>query len=683
MRYRQRTLLPILFVALFFVARLSAGQDGELILDRAMHHLGDDPTPDWTEAPEQPEGGRLEFDFDGRSNDGEWTLKYRQRNVNNTWRVLINGREVIVLRRFEELLDVVAPIPAGMLVDGPNTFVLEGDTPTDDITFGNISISTASLRESLHLRPVRVRVTDAAGGPSPARITIANGDGELAPVYYADALHQATRDGVVYTDAGEARFEVAEGDYTIYATRGSEWSLATAAVSVGADPIDLSLAIERVVDTTGFVACDTHIHTLTFSGHGDSSVEERMVTLAGEGVELAISTDHNHNTDYVPYQARMELNEFFTPVVGNEVTTAIGHFNAFPLDPEEEVPAYKVDDVVTLVDGIRAKGAQVVILNHPRWPDHERGPFGVIELSHFTGANNLHWTYPFDAVELINSCTEEESPMLLFEDWFALLNRGERVSAVGSSDSHTVGDPVGGGRTYVASSTDDPAAIDVDEACRAIVAGRTSISMGIFLDTSVSVSGSSERYTMGDLVPLADAGGVCDVRLRIAAPEWIRPERATLFVNGRPAEELDLAQHGAGNGAMDAEVTVTLSDGLGEDAWLVWVVIGSGIDGPFWPLHNDYTLGATNPVFLDVNGDGAYQSPRESARKLVHAAGSDRQALIVGLREASQAVAIQALDLVRVHYETGARERLRDVGASAGAAHTRIDEYLESLAEIR
>ena len=65
----------------------------------------------------------------------------------------------------------------------------------------------------------------------------------------------------------------------------------------------LTLPISQEVDTPGFVAADTHLHTYSFSGHGDASLDERIFTLAGEGVELAIATDHNHFTDYKPQQA--------------------------------------------------------------------------------------------------------------------------------------------------------------------------------------------------------------------------------------------------------------------------------------------------------------------------------------------------------------------------------------------
>jgi hypothetical protein len=374
MRVRPELALALGLATLLLAATSADPQAREQVLDPRMHHLGNDPTPEWTEAPVPPEAAPLEFAFESRANAGEWTLAFTQRNINNRWAVSLNEREVAVCRPRDELREVFHPVPAGTLVEGRNTFLLSTDQPADDITFGRVRVSDEATGEAV---PARITVTDLAlTGP------------------WADA-----------------------------------------------SPVTLSLAIRREVDTTGYVACDTHIHTLTFSGHGDASVEERLVTLAGEGVELAISTDHNHNTDYLPYRDELGLKRSFTTVVGNEVTTPIGHFNAFPLDPAAAVP---------LVADMRAKGARVVILNHPRWPSHEEGPFGVIGLNHFTGSGSgaPFSEYPFDAMELINSTTEENAPMLLFEDWFSLLNRGERVFAVGSSD--------------------DPAWIDVDHACHGI-----------------------------------------------------------------------------------------------------------------------------------------------------------------------------------------------------------------------
>jgi hypothetical protein len=575
---------------------------------------------------------------------------------------------VATLARRDGLETHYYAVPAGVLRDGVNTFALVGEVPTDDITVGEIRLHERPFREVLDLRVVTIGVRDAAdGGPSPARVTVLDAEGAFAPLYFAERLHTAVREGVCYTADGEARFELPPGRYEVYATRGPEWSLGRAELVVEAAEHAVDLELVREVDTSGFVACDTHIHTLTFSGHGDSSVEERMVTLAGEGVELAVSTDHNHNTDYRPYQERMELTRWFTPVVGNEVTTPVGHFNAFPLDPADEVPPYDLRDVAQIVEGMRAKGAQVVILNHPRWPDHQQGPFGVYALDTFTGASAM--PHPYDAMELINSQTEEPEPLSLFRDWFALLNRGERVWGVASSDSHTVSGVVGMGRTYVESSSDEPAALDVDECCRHIATGRTTVSMGIFADVDVAGRGP------GELVAAAGEQEL-ELSLRVASASWVRPRQAVVYVDGAPIRSIDVpAEPGrATDVRLDARLPVPP-----HDAWVVCVVTGAGVGGRWWPQINDYTLAATNPVFLDCDGDGAFSSPRETARRMLAEGGSDPEALALLLERCDEAVALQALDLAREDYLRAADERLRGGAAAAAERMERVRAWLERL----
>ena len=68
----------------------------------------------------------------------------------------------------------------------------------------------------------------------------------------------------------------------------STGSIPAVALAEG-DEKHLDLSIRREVSTAGLVACDTHVHTLTYSGHGDATIDERAVTLAGEGIELPIA----------------------------------------------------------------------------------------------------------------------------------------------------------------------------------------------------------------------------------------------------------------------------------------------------------------------------------------------------------------------------------------------------------
>jgi hypothetical protein len=637
-------------------------------------HLGDDPTPEWTEAPAEPEGTSLSFSFDAKALNHGQLLAITHHNINNDWTVHINGERAFMLRKIEDRGVQLYEVPKGLLRDGANQLMLSGSHPADDITFGPVTLHEGDLRQVLNLRRVEVRVTSDSMGPLPARVTVLDSEGNLAETYYGARLQTAVRLGVLYTSDGSLEFEVPAGEYTILATRGVEWSMAKATVAVtgSQQSVELRLTHELKDATTGFVAADTHIHTLTHSGHGDSSVEERMVTLAGEGVELAIATDHNHNTDYGPTQAAMGLQGEFKSVVGNEVSTPIGHLNAFPLNPDDAVPAHDLNDIVKIVEGIRAKGAKAVILNHPRWPDHETGPHGVIGLDPITGVWSGDWACPFDAIELINSQTEEREPMLLFQDWFLLLNRGERVFAVGSSDSHTVGGVVGQGRTYVKSSTDFAPDIDEIETAENIANGHSSISMGIVAELRID-----------SLPVMGETASPSEVSLHIAAPSWVTPTKATLYANGLAVWSQAIPVNTSGGPTL-ANFTVDLTP-RGDlalpdhDYHLIAVIEGLGVGSKAWPQINDYTLAATNPLFVDANYSEGYEAPLEWAKTLVKERGTDDATVASVLQEIDSSVAIQYLQLVREAYLADAERRVNALGINARVKHPNLLEWLRSL----
>ena len=60
-------------------------------------------------------------------------------------------------------------------------------------------------------------------------------------------------------------------------------------------------------------------------------------------------------------------------------------------------------------------------------------------------------------MEVLNSSAQQSDFMLVYRDWFALLNHGYRITAVGSSDGHDVSRYiVGQGRTYIACPDERP-----------------------------------------------------------------------------------------------------------------------------------------------------------------------------------------------------------------------------------
>ncbi|MFC1759526.1 hypothetical protein ACFL2H_12295 [Planctomycetota bacterium] len=66
---------------------------------------------------------------------------------------------------------------------------------------------------------------------------------------------------------------------------------------------------------------------MTHSGHGDATVEDRMITLAAEGIEMPVATDHNVHIDHRSFARQGNVSKYFTPIIGNEVTSGIGHVN--------------------------------------------------------------------------------------------------------------------------------------------------------------------------------------------------------------------------------------------------------------------------------------------------------------------------------------------------------------------
>jgi hypothetical protein len=476
---------------------------------------------------------------------------------------------------------------------------------------GEITLDTRPSSVILDEVSLDVHVADAdTGRPLPCRITLVDERGALVPLSATPDPHLAIRPGVAYTAVGHARLGLRPGRYTVYATRGFEYGLDERKITLeSGERKRIALAIRREVPTPGLAACDTHVHTLTHSGHGDATIEERVVTLAGEGIELPIASDHNHLTDLGPTAGRLGLADAFTPVIGDEVTTRRGHFNAFPFSGRDPVPDAEKDDWSDLIRGIRAGlSDRVVILNHPRDLHGNFRPFDAANFPAARDAARRGGVSGFDAVEVINSGAMNSDPLLLFRDWFALWNHGCLVTAVGSSDSHDVSRYiVGQGRTYIACRDTNPAQIDVAEACRNLRDGRALVSLGLLADLSVD-----DRYHVGDLA--TGLGTHLRVSVTVLGPSWTRADHVTLYANGVVIRDRTIEPTSAAG--QKARITFEIPRPP-RDVALVGIASGPGITGPFWELARPYqptsrtwqprVWGATNPIKIDGDGDGEFQ----------------------------------------------------------------------------
>lgn len=588
---------------------------------------------------------RFEHRFTAKANTQPAVLAIRQAGVKRSWGVHLNGKRLGSLATEDGKLELLFDLPPGSLAEGENHLVVEPPKELDDITLGPVRIIDAPRETWLRGGEIHVRVTDAAtDAPLPCRLTVTRSDGTLQPLLALPETEVAVRTGVVYTRAGEATLFLPEGEYRVQAGRGFEWGLVSGKVKVRSEKrIELALSLPREVDTRGWIAVDSHIHTRALSGHGDATLRERVLTVAGEGIELAVATEHNHHGDYGPAAVSAGLADRFTAVGGNEVTTKHGHFNAFPIEPGSAVAPHGETDWAKLLPAVRSTpGVRVVTLNHPRDAHSGFVPLGEAEFEADSGIHRREDDLRVDAIEVITSGAMQSDILLLYRDWFALLNRGHRLSAVGSSDSHDVNRfLLGQGRTYVAAPDENPSRLDLDAVWKSYGEGRLLVSLGLLAMIRVD-----DRFTPGDL-----ATGLSDtvkVEATVLGPSWSRTDHVALYANGILLRESALEDPGrAGEKArLSWEIPRPR-----HDVHLVVIATGPGSEDPAWPIPRPYqpsdpafvprVIGSTNPVWLDADGDGRFQSARDLARRLLEVHGREPSDWEGPLRDYDEAVAIQ------------------------------------------
>jgi hypothetical protein len=592
---------------------------------------------------------RFERRFEAKANAEEHTLRVWQRDVKQTWPVMLNGRRLGSLVTAETALESLLTIPAGALRDGENVLTMEPPTNLDDIEVGPVFIAARAMKDVMSGAQIDVTVTDDKKNEGlPCRLTLTRTDGTLQPLCAEPAGDVAVRIGVVYTRNGQAVLSLPPGEYVLHAGRGMEWSVEKTAISLSAGDVKpVALKLRREVPTEGWIALDSHIHTLTHSGHGDAKIEERMLTIAGEGIELAVATDHNHHTDYAPSAASMGVAERFTSVIGNEVTTKHGHFNAFPIQAGAPVVNHQQEDWAKLLPEIRAMpGVKVITLNHPRDLHSGFAPLGGVQFNPKTGKHRHADALDIDAMEVITSGAMQSDIHLLYRDWFALLNRGHRIAAIASSDTHDVNRFIlGQGRTYVAAKDADPAKLDLDEVWRSYKEGRLLVSLGLL--AQVKVNG---KFGVGDLA--TGIGESLEVEATVFGPAWAQADRVELYANGIMIREQKIEDdHRAGE-----KTRVMWKIGKpAHDVHLVVIATGPGVTEPFWEIPRPYqptskafvsrVIGSTNPVWVDADGDGRFESAFGIAQRLIKESDGDEAKLREALKCCDEAVVVQVESL--------------------------------------
>lgn len=429
--------------------------------------------------------------------------------------------------------------------------------------------------------------------PTPVRIFLAPGRDQPWPAAYTFQDYLPP----------QAKFFMPAGEYTLYASRGPGHELYAENVTVVADQTTtVEARLVKVVDLGPWITADFHLHS---TRSVDSAASRRLRVLGGiaEGLSVMVGTDHDALTDYTPTLRALGLESMLRPVVGAEMSMLYGHMNGWPLRlPESReaywVPSwavYEADRFVRMLDPhevaetLRAAGAEVVQINHPR---DGQGVFGYLGLEPGTAATRKPWPNA-QTMELLNGKRIGDYPEVL-SDFFNLVANGKKITAVGVSDSHSPYSGPGYARTLIKGPGGPLSELDLSAVWRSLAEGRAAAVLGPY--AWLTAKKDTATAEMGEVL---NASGPITLEVKIAAAQHISVTGFTVFENGLPLISRTLTSTDADPSDAALRFLGTVTATPTADAHYELEVRG-GSNRPF----ADQSLTFTNPVYVDANGDG-------------------------------------------------------------------------------
>ena len=453
------------------------------------------------------------------------------------------------------------------------------------------------------MRPARIKVSvrDVGGKPIAFRLTLRPAGGKP----------KAKRRTLVDVD-GDATFEVPAGKYDAWVHHGPFWSMHKQVLDVQELKIaTLDVKLRRIVDPGPWRSADFHVHA-EHSTDGSASVRYRVASAVAEELHYIVSTDHDHVTDYSPWIAAAGLGNQLVTARGVEVsTTAHGHFNAWPLPakPAEAgngAPRWggvALTELFGIFDDGKTK--PLVQCNHPRYSG--AGYFDAIGLDpkqDNTAKQVDKKLLGCSALEVINGIAHKDTPKLL-ADFFALLNRGIRITATGTSDCHGRHDFAGNPRTLlrISGSPQHPVGGSPHQFDEALIAGRAIATAGPLL--TIAAHNGNKTVEIGAM--LGKLTGETTVTAKLRAPEWLPLGRLVVYRNGAKVFDKKVVAKPDKNGlqAFDAVGLPSQVSTSGQDEW--WVAVHEPGPGSGEPGIHRPPWAVTNPVFIDGDGDGKWR----------------------------------------------------------------------------
>ena len=513
----------------------------------------------------------------------------------------------------EEPFSTTVPLPQGIYSVRANFFPAVRET--------NFAVKPNAdnlcILENPNHGLVRAKIRNSQGEFVPGKVTFIGLDPTKTPYFRPENPRDTGKSWETFKDSCYPSEEGLDirlpvGAYLVYASRGPEYTRDQKIIEILKDDRqDLLLTIDKVLETPNLISLDPHMHTQ--NSDGQMLVPERLKSVVAEGVDVAVATDHNYITDYLGPLKRLGLNKYLAVLFGSEVTKpSMIHYNTYPMqyrETEDDHGAIEIDsnDVSALFNASRTANPQAVLqVNHPRAGD--LGYFNNYQLDKDAAAfakKNIDLS--FNLFEAMNGPTFFRGNQDAIEDWLHLLNRGYYYPIVGSSDAHAIDrEEPGFSRTYVSYSGGKGDMLDANALLQALRKGGSFVSNGPLVDFKVN-----NTYALGDTLTAKD--GKVDISVKVTGAPWVSVDEVRLIINGErriifPIKAVDKSLE-----RFRQRVTLNLE----RDAALVIEVLGKKTLYPVVQRQTAEGLSAnaslpyalTNPIFVDVDGNGKFDPP--------------------------------------------------------------------------
>lgn len=395
------------------------------------------------------------------------------------------------------------------------------------------------------------------------------------------------------------------GTYNLIVSKGLTHEVIQKEIKLEAGQTNkLTESLQVAVDTSGYVSTDMHLHSSP-SIDSELPLEQRVSALAAEGVQFAVSSDHDTWTDYKPIVDKLKLTPWLITAIGQEVSPFGFHTNAYPLKvlPKDENryfaavwAAYKDGEFQRLMEApeiwaeLRKRyKAPLIQINHPR-----RGQ-ALLSLVQYdpkkgipavkAGRIDDNW----DVMEIYNGTDRSDFLEKTLPDYFSFLNQGWFKTAVGNSDSHSAGSRPGIARSLVMSSQSDASKIDVDEITQNLKDSKVIVYGGPMIRLS-----TPEGNGPGQRIKKAKT----TLTIEVQAPSWMTVSYVKLYANGVLQETYPVTES---KERVRFKQTITLEPQ--KDTW--YIVMAGDEAKAMAPVYPGVKpLSMTNPIYLDVDGDG-------------------------------------------------------------------------------